>query len=616
MRIIKLILLFLLLINIIPKAQPFKFGWITDLNISKSNYDKELTFLIKELNKKPDLEFVIISGNITESGKNDELESAKKILSTLNAKYYLIPGINDFRWSESGCSTWKEEWKDNKFNFEYKGIRFIGLSAAVPWLGGTGHISPEDLTWLDNILSGANQQQQIIIVLNIPIDSGIDNWFEITNRLMNRNVIAALAGQSEKNKISNYLGMTNVINHSSINWKGGWEFTVVENRPDTLAFFEITNKDSIPKLWGVLDKLKKNEISKVDSINFINRNATLLWQKELKRTYLVSPIVWEEKIFIASKSGIVTCFDMNGNQLWDYDTYAPVFSRPVIADNVLAVGNLRGDLVTIDPTTGNQIQTIGLDDIISSQLTTIDYEGKKLLMTGKKPKKVIVIGTASGKLLCYDLNSLEPIWENKSASGVIQTRPLYINNKIIFNSWDGYLNCVDARTGALNWKWPGNKIINELPATCSPVTDGKNVFIISPDKYVTAIDLLLGGIVWRKNFTNSWESIGITSDNSILVKSSKDKFFFLSGNNGNIIKEINLDYGEDKISSSLTELNGKIVFGSQNGWVYFINKRYDVSKVLFQGTASILDVQNIKEDIYVSLNLDGVLSVFKLKNEE
>ena len=111
---------------------------------------------------------------------------------------------------------------------------------------------------------------------------------------------------------------------------------------------------------------------------------------------------------------------------------------------------------------------------------------------------------------------------------MIETKPLIFENKLIFGSWDGYLYCVDARSGVMIWKWTEDKDFYFSPAACLPVTDGDNVYITSPDKYVTAIDLLLGRTVWRKNY-NAWESIGITSDRkNLLIKSAKDKFFIVS----------------------------------------------------------------------------------------
>ncbi|MCX6152006.1 MAG: PQQ-binding-like beta-propeller repeat protein [Ignavibacteriales bacterium] len=605
-------ILFLLSIQLF--AQSFKFGWITDLHIGYPKADFDLITIVRDINKRTDLKFVIATGDISEKGRNEELELAKKILDSLKVKYYIVPGNHDTKWSESACTKFTDLWKEDKFEFDFENIKFIGLCSGIPWRGGGGHISAEDLLWLDQVLSKTNAQQEIILVLHHQLDSETDNWFEVTNRLRNKNVAAILVGHGHANKLYNFNGIAGAMGRSALNRGGSWGYTQVENRIDTIAFSEI-NKDSIPKLWGSVSKINKKIIPEIDSIQFQNYNSELLWRKELKRTYVASPLIWNDKIYIASRSGIVSCFNLNGKLIWEYDTYAPVFSRPVIDDGVLAVGNVRGDLITLDAATGEQIQTIGLGEPITSQLITFNYLGKKLLMTGQKPKTVIVIGTSSGKLLCYDLNSLEPIWENKNCTGMSETQPLYVNNKIVFGSWDNYLYCIDANSGVMNWKWTDNKNFYYSPAACIPVSDGKNVYVTGPDKYVSAVDLLLGRTVWRKSNLNSWEAIGITKDKSnLLIKSFKDKFFIVSAKDGKIIKEIDLKFGEDTMPSTLYDADGQIVFGSEKGIVYSINKDYSYKQVLFLGTARILSVLQIKENVFAALNMDGNISVFKLNN--
>ena len=604
---------FLFLVSFFSFAQTFKFGWLSDLHIGAPKADEDLLNVIHDINKRSDLEFVIVTGDITEKGKNDELESAKKILENLKVKYYIIPGNHDTYWSESACTEFKDLWKDDKFEFDYKGIKFIGLCSGIPWMGSSGHISPEDLVWFDKTLAKTNSQQEIIYIQHHQLDSETDNWFEITNRLRSKNVSAILVGHGHQNKLYNFNGIAGAMGRATLNNGGSWGYTMVENGKDTITFYEI-NKDGIQKPWGIISKLNKDVVPAIDSLQFKKYDADLLWQKDLKRTFIASPLIWNNKIYAASRDGAVTCFDSVGNLIWEYNTFAQIFSRPVIADDILAVGDVRGDLVTLDPNTGSQIQTLGLDDIITSQLITLDYHGKKLLMTGQKPKTVIIIGTSSGRLLCYDLNSLEPIWENKSAVGMIETKPLIFENKLIFGSWDGYLYCVDARSGVMIWKWTEDKDFYFSPAACLPVTDGDNVYITSPDKYVTAIDLLLGRTVWRKNY-NAWESIGITSDRkNLLIKSAKDKFFIVSAKNGKIVKDIDLNFGDETMPESIEEKNGNIVFGTQKGIVYSIDENNNYKQLLFLGTSRVLSVQNIYDNVYVALNMDGRITVFKLKN--
>ncbi len=603
--------LFLLVSSIF--AQPFKLAWITDIHIGYPKADEDLRTIVKDINHRSEIQFVIVTGDIAEKGRNDELELAKRILDSLNIKYYIIPGNHDTKWSESACSKFIELWKDDKFAFEFNGTKFIGLCSGIPWRGGGGHISPEDLKWLDESLKNLSDQQEIIYLQHHQLDSETDNWFKVTNRLRNYNIIAALVGHGHANKFYNFNGMTGIMGRSTLNRGGSWGYTLVESKTDSLLFYEI-NKDSIPVFWGGISKIKKNEIPVIDSLQFNNFSSEIIFQKEFNHTFVSAPVVSNEKIYTCSRGGVITCFDLNGKQLWEYKTFSTVFSRPVISNDIIVIGTATGDLITLNAATGEQIQTIGIGEVITSQLITFNYAGSKLLMTGQKPKSCVLIGTGSGKLYCYDLESLEPIWENELSKSMIETRPLFFENKIIYGSWDGIVYCVDARSGVLIWKWSENKNFYYSNAACVPVTDGKNVFVTSPDKSVSAIDLLQGRTVWRKTNYNSWESIGISRDKKfLLIKTMKDKFIFVNAKDGSINKEVEIKFDIDTMPVELEENNGNVIFGLENGLVYNIKmKNYNTDKLFYMGTSRVLSVQNVKENIYCSLNMDGTFVIFKL----
>jgi outer membrane protein assembly factor BamB len=285
-----------------------------------------------------------------------------------------------------------------------------------------------------------------------------------------------------------------------------------------------------------------------------------------------------------------------------------IFSRPAIAENILAVATIEGDLFTINKTNGDIIQTLGINDALTSQLTIteVDYNG---IIT-----KSIIVGTASGKVYCYDLKSLEFIWENNSASQMIETLPLVIQDKIIFGSWDNYLYCISKNTGSLIWKWTENKNFYYSPAACWPVTDGKNIFVSTPDKFVSAVDLHLGTTNWRKNDFNAWESIGISQDKKkIFVKSILDKFYVVSAKDGKLIKEIKANYSLDTMPIQLIDWNNNIVWGSKSGTVCLIDKNYNVNPLFFMGTSRIHTIQHVDMNTFAVSNMDGKIILFKLK---
>jgi len=611
----KLLVLFLLIFSVSSPGQSFRYGWITDLHIGAGSADQDLREVVRNINSRNDIKFVIATGDISEKGLNTELESAKEILDSLNIDYYIIPGNHDTKWSESGGAKFKELWKDDKFRFEHSEIQFIGLNSGVLWRGGGGHIAPEDLDWLDIVLKEIGPDKEIIFSVHHQLDSETDNWFEVTNRLRNYRVSLIHVGHGHANKLYTFNGIPGAMSRSTLSRDKGWGYTIVENLTDSIAFYE-AGKDTSLKFWGGFSKKKETDIPMIDSVQAFNYKAELTWKKEFRTTMSAAPVIYKDKVYVTSVSGILSCLNTTGKLLWDYDAYGTIVSRPAADDDIVIVGTIQGDLTTLDANTGESIQTLSLGEPITSQLITIDYKGDKILMTGMKPKKGIIIGTASGRLLCYDLYSLELIWENDKASGMIETEPLHVENKIIFGSWDNYLYCYDSRSGVMNWRWTENKNFYYSPAACRPVTNGKNVFVATPDKFVSSIDLLLGKTDWRTDKYPAWESIGISADSQrILIKGFEDKFHILSAAEGKLIKSLNVDFGLDTSPVSPISNNDDIYFGTKSGFIYLIDSQYNFEPVLFCGTSRITGIVPGTDNNFIVVNMDGKVISFKVKGK-
>ncbi|MBZ0200105.1 MAG: PQQ-binding-like beta-propeller repeat protein, partial [Ignavibacteriaceae bacterium] len=436
-----------------------------------------------------------------------------------NIPYHIIPGNHDTKWSESGCTKFAELWGDDKFFFEQNGTIHVGLNSGVYWRGGGGHVSPEDLNWLVEKLKNVNPNQGVIFYIHHPLDGDVDNWFKVTNILRNYDVKAVMLGHGHSNRLMNFNGIPAAMGRSTLSKTKSWGYNLVSETKDSLLFFEVNNK-SAADFWGGIAKNNDTTISKIDSLQFINYDVNLLWKKELNVSMSASLFPGNDKLFAVTKNGMLHCYTFDGKELWKYNTHGTVFSRPVQNRDIVAVGTIEGDLLTINVNTGETLQLIGIGEPITSQLISYDLRNNGKLTAG------VIVGTANGNLFCYDLYSLELIWENHSAEAMIETLPLFVNDKIIFGSWDNYLYCVDANTGALNWKWTENKNFYYSPAACWAVTDGKYVYVSTPDKFISAVDLLQGTTVWRKNNFVSWESIGITGDGkNLLIKSFIDKFY-------------------------------------------------------------------------------------------
>ncbi|MCK9210480.1 MAG: PQQ-binding-like beta-propeller repeat protein, partial [Ignavibacteriaceae bacterium] len=402
-------------------------------------------------------------------------------------------------------------------------------------------------------------------------------------------------------------GLPGVMGRSTLTAKGkSWGYTLVDDQVDSLFFFEIT-KDTLIKKWNTIGKVNPIDYVNVDSTEFENYSANILWQNDLKTTMVAPVTTYGKKILAATKKGLLYCFDENGKQLWRNDLGASIFSKPAVAYNIAIVGTMKGDLFTIDLASGHVIQVIGIDEAITSPIATmeIEYQGEKSF--------AIVFGTATGKIFSYELSSLNLLWSNSSAGGMIESKPLIQKDKIIFGSWDTYLYCLDANTGLLNWKWNGNPVFNYSPGSTPLVTDGKNVFFSTPDKAITAVDLLLGETSWRKTDYDAWESIGISNNSkSLFIKSQNDKLHIISSLNGKLQKTIDLKFGLDTGPVQPIEVNGTIYFGGKNGNIYSIDSKFNFTSLFFMGTARTHSLQLLDESTIAASNMDGKIIVFKV----
>src|SRR5215831_6476131 len=101
----------------------FRFIHISDTHIGSPNgsAEEDLRRTVQDINQLKNVAFVIITGDITELGTDQQLNLAKQILDSLHVKYYIIPGNHDSGWSESGGVSFTRIFGSDKFVFDYSG---------------------------------------------------------------------------------------------------------------------------------------------------------------------------------------------------------------------------------------------------------------------------------------------------------------------------------------------------------------------------------------------------------------------------------------------------------------------------------------------------------------
>ncbi len=600
----KKLLFFLLLAASSLFAQSYRFAWLTDVHIGYPEADTELDSVVQLVNSFDDIEFTIISGDIGEKGMNDQLQTAKSIFDKLEKPYYIVPGNHDTKWSESGCTKFSELFGDNKFIFEYNNDVFVGLNSGIPWRGGGGHLTPEDLKWLKTQLTKFDSSYEVYYVQHHPLTDETDNWYKLTNILRENNIKAMFHGHGHNNTIESYNGLPGIMARSTLSQRrDSWGFTMVENGTDSIKFFEV-KRDTIPLRWGGIAKTQKPSIPYVDSIATKEYSSEIVWSKTLNKTLSVPPLTTEDKVIITERTGKLTCFDSEGEEKWSYDMPANIMSKPTFSNGMVFVADTKGNLKILNGDSGKEINSITLGTTITSRLITYRANNSRFLLAG----------TSEGNLYSLGIPSLKVNWVNDSAKGMIETEPLLLKGKIIYGSWDSYIYCLNSESGEMIWKTTPRDNFYYSPASCKPVTDGEKVYISTPEKILFAYNADSGELVWKKKDYRSWESLGVSADKKrILSKSVSDSFSIISAESGDLIKTIDMKLGFDTMPIEPIEWDGNIIFGSKKGIIYRIDENYDFSPVLFMGTARIYSICHIKDNFFFAANMDGNLVMFKIK---
>jgi outer membrane protein assembly factor BamB len=518
---------------------------------------------VRDINRLEGMDFVIVSGDITEYGSNAQLLRAKEILDSLIIPYYIIPGNHDTRWSESGTTLFAKLWGNDRFVLERGGFSFIGLHQGPRMRMGDGHWAPEDLRWLDSVLiSVPDSDGPIVFVTHYPLDPGIANWYEALDRLKPHRIQAVLVGHGHEGRVLDFEGIPGVMGRSSL--RGGDSvggYTLVEIRNDSMLFAERrTGRQTLPihhgiaiRADGIGDQTQK--YSRPDfSVN--SRYAVEpLWRYSTGFTIAAAPVVAESVIVVCDASGSVCGLTLDGSLRWRSNTGGPIYSNPDAGSGLVVLGSTDSVVYCLDAVSG---------EVMWEFKTGGPVCGSPRIDAG-----LVFVGGSDGVFRALDLHSGELLWEFSGVHGYVESRPLVYEGRVIFGAWDGSLYALDSERGDLLWKWSGGRPgFLFSPAACWPVGSGGKIFVVAPDRMMTALDVTNGREVWRTGRYQVRESIGISEDGErIYVRTMRDSVVAIDAGADECdpVWVLDAGFGYDINSSMLVEFGGLLFYGTKNG---------------------------------------------------
>ncbi|RYY50457.1 MAG: metallophosphoesterase [Chitinophagaceae bacterium] len=565
------ILAFCFVANANSQHKQFKFAFLSDTHIGSPNgsAEEDLRRSIRAINAMKDLDFVVITGDITELGSNTELALAKQILDSLRIKYYIIPGNHDTGWSESGGQQFSKVFGNDKFSFEHKGVRFIGCASGPYVRMSDGHIPRSHLNWLDKELKKVRINQPLFFLNHYPMDDGMDNWYEITDRLKNYNTWAVLCGHGHSNRPMNFEDITGIMGRSNLRAKdsvGG--FNIVEVESDSVFFYIKQPGREGQRKWNSFSTVRKMfDKSKTFKRPDYSMNETFkamvqpVWTYTSTANIINSPCVAVDQVINGTQDGDIISLDLNtGKTKWTYRTKGAIFSSPASDNKNVLAGSTDGYLYCLNLTDGKLRWRYNMNGaVMGSPLLNGD---------------TVFVGGSAGSYEAISISKGQSIWKFDSLKGPVMSKPLRYEGRLVFGAWDTNLYSVSSSTGQLLWKWNnGSTVRNFSPAACIPVATEGRVYIVAPDRFTSAIDINSGATLWRSK-DGVRESIGISEDGkTVYAKTMQDTIVFYNALAApqTATAKIAVGFGYEHAPSMLMEKDGLLFFGTKNGVIYCID---------------------------------------------
>ncbi|MEN6588974.1 MAG: PQQ-binding-like beta-propeller repeat protein [Proteiniphilum sp.] len=615
----KLIVFFLSIVfGLVVFAQPlksFKFALITDTHVGNPNNNEDLYRTVKDINSLSDIAFVIVSGDVTEFGSYEELRTAKCLLDDLDVPYYTLPGNHDSNWSESGTNDFLRVFGSETFGFEFNGYKFMGLASGPNMRMGPGQIPREDLTWFFKELENTGTETPIIYVNHYPMDSGLNNWFEVMDAFRPYNMKLMLCGHGHNNRAMNFEGVNAAMCRSNLRAEqlfGGYNIITVD--PDSVFLQErlVNGVANIPWLTYFVSGRPEWENDPPRPDYRINANhpfVTEVWNLQESSDMGSGMFLHEGMLFYTNTAGEIKAANADdGSIRWIYKTKGKIYSTPIVYKDIVWCASTDSYLYGLDVQTGKERFKLKNDKaVVSSPACTAD--------------KVMLAG-GDGHCRAWNVTTGKLVWDFDSVNNFVVTRPLVNDGVLFFGSWGNKFYALDVESGKSRWIW-NNGHTNRMMSAAQvvPVATHGRIYIVSPDRYMTVLDEKTGDVIWRffdpKNRVR--ESIGLSEDgHTVYAKTMDGDLLAIDATvPGRKIKWISSgeDMGYELAPTPVVEKNGVIFAPTDKGLIYAYRAsdgaflwKYRISNGLIN---MILPTDN--GELYVSA-MDGKLVKLKIRS--
>ena len=309
------------------------------------------------------------------------------------------------------------------------------------------------------------------------------------------------------------------------------------------------------------------------------------WRFRPGTKIVASPVVANGVVYVGSLGGTLDALRASGGTLlWRFPTKAAIASTAAVWDGVVVVPSIDGSVYGIDAANGRRrwrfatqgerrFTAPGIHGIPpSTELMPDPFD----VFTSSPAIAGGVVYFGSGDHDVYALDARTGALRWKFATGdVVHASPAVANGTVYIGSWDRNFYALDAATGALRWKYrTGDDHVthNQIGIGSSAAVGGGLVYFGARDSHVYALDARTGAVRWVHDDHGSWVMASPALAGGVLYFAASDekKFFALDARTGR--EHFAVPYSAFSFSSPAV-VGSRAYFGAFDGVLYGVDLR-------------------------------------------
>ena len=220
----------------------------------------------------------------------------------------------------------------------------------------------------------------------------------------------------------------------------------------------------------------------------------------------ISPVIYNGNVLLGTLNGKFYSISMEGEKNWEFNCNSEIYSSPALSGNSVIFASMDGKIYCLNADNGK----------LNWQFDT----GKNIFSTGTIFNDRIYIGNSAGDIFSLSLKTGEIKWQ-KNVKSEILGAPVTDGESVIFGTDSGQLFAFNT-SGALKWKLDLRSVI-KIP----PLISGKICYIGNLMKFLYAINIENGEVIWKENLGGRIKTALVQVENRLYVAVEDNKLICL-----------------------------------------------------------------------------------------